>query len=82
MNTLTRPPRSMGQLNDGTRALWALASLAGTAAGAFHGYRRNDSVGWGVWWALMGGLFPIVTVPIAVAQGFGEPEYPEPAYED
>lgn len=39
---------------------------------AYHGYRRNDSVGWAIWWALMGGLFPIVTPAIALAQGFGQ----------
>lgn len=46
--------------------------LASVAASTFHGYRRNQSVGWAVWWGLMGGLFPIVTPAIAVAQGFGK----------
>lgn len=53
-------------------AVWGAASLAGTALGAYHGYKRNNSIGWGLWWGLMGGMFPIVTVPLALAQGFGK----------
>lgn len=54
------------------KVAWALASVAGAAAGAYHGYRRNDSVGWALVWALAGSAFPVITVPIAIAQGFGE----------
>lgn len=53
-------------------AIWGVASVAGTALGAYHGYKRNNSVGWGIWWALMGGMFPVVTVPVALAQGLGK----------
>ena len=52
--------------------LWSLLSTAGVAASAYHGYKRNNSVGWGIAWAFLGGLVPIVTVPIAIAQGFGK----------
>lgn len=45
---------------------------AGTALGAYHGYVRNDSIGWAIWWGLMGGAFPIFTIPVALAQGFGK----------
>jgi hypothetical protein len=61
--------------NPGVRALkigYALAGLAGTAIGAYHGYKRNDSVGWAIGWALLGGLFPIVVIPVAFAQGIGD----------
>src|SRR6185503_2917091 len=51
---------------------WGVASLAGTALGAYHGYKRNNSIGWSLWWGLMGGMFPIVVVPLALAQGFGK----------
>ncbi len=51
---------------------YSIASLAGTAIGAYHGYKRNDSVGWAIGWALLGGLFPIVVIPVAYAQGIGE----------
>ena len=48
--------------------------LAGTALGAYHGYKRTGSLGWTLGWALLGGLFPIITIPVAFAQGFGRPE--------
>jgi hypothetical protein len=49
--------------------LWGAASLVSGAASAYHGIRRNDgSVGWGLWWGLMGTLFPIITPIVAVAQ--------------
>jgi hypothetical protein len=51
---------------------YGLASIAGTAVGAYHGYKRNDSVGWAIGWALLGGLFPVVVIPVAYAQGIGE----------
>lgn len=56
------------------RIFWGVASVVSTGIGAYHGYRRNnDSIGWALWWALMGGMFPIVTPAIAFAQGFGKP---------
>lgn len=51
----------------------SLIGIAGTALGAYHGYKRNGSVAWAVVWGLAGGAVPIVTIPVAVAQGFGEP---------
>lgn len=62
-----------GSLN-GLGVAVSLVSTASMAASAYHGYRRNDSVGWAVWWGFMGGLFPILVPTIAVAQGFGERE--------
>ncbi len=52
------------------KVVWALASVAGTGIGAYHGYKRNDSVGWAIGWALLGGLFPVIVIPVAFAQGF------------
>ncbi len=46
---------------------------AGTAAGAYHGYKRTGSVGWALGWAIAGGVAPIITLPIALAQGFAKP---------
>jgi len=51
---------------------YAIASVAGTGIGAYHGYKRNDSVGWAIVWALLGGLFPVVVIPVAYAQGIGK----------
>ncbi len=53
--------------------IYRLVSLASTAGLAFHGYRRNESVGWAIGWALLGGLAPVIAWPVAFAQGFGKP---------
>lgn len=55
-------------------ATWAVLSAASAGASAYHGYKRNDSVGWAVVWGLLGGAFPVITPAIALAQGFGEPK--------
>ena len=41
-------------------------------ASAYHGYKRNESVGWAIGWAFMGALFPVITPAVALAQGFGQ----------
>lgn len=56
-----------------SRAYMAL-TLAGTSLGAYHGYKRNQSVGWAIGWAFLGGLAPIIAIPIAFAQGLGQPK--------
>jgi hypothetical protein len=56
-----------------TSDLWALASVVGTGLGAFHGYARNQSIGWAIAWGFLGGIAPIITIPVAFAQGFGKP---------
>lgn len=54
--------------------VFSLLGLAGTALGAYHGYRRNrGSIGWAIGWGLLGGMFPVITVPVALAQGYGKP---------
>jgi len=50
---------------------WALSAVS-TGLSAFHGYRRNNSVGWAVVWGAAGALFPVLTPAIAFAQGFGK----------
>lgn len=51
--------------------------LRGAAVGLaiYHGYRRNHSIGWALVWGLLGSAFPLVTVPVALAQGFGQPKH-------
>jgi hypothetical protein len=56
------------------RGLLYLIGTASMAASAFHGYRRNESVGWALWWGFAGAVAPIITPVIAVAQGFGKPK--------
>jgi len=54
--------------------VYGLLGSAGAAAGAYHGYKRhNDSIGWALIWAFLGALAPVITVPVAFAQGFGKP---------
>ncbi len=45
---------------------------ASIAASAYHGYKRNRSTGWAIWWGVMGAIFPIITPAVAIAQGFGK----------
>lgn len=48
-------------------------SLLSAAASGYHGYKRNQSIGWGFVWFTLGGMFPIFTPVIAVAQGYAKP---------
>lgn len=52
--------------------VWSALGVVGGAMGAYHGYKRNNSLGWGIAWALLGSMFPIITIPISLAQGFGK----------
>ena len=51
---------------------WMAASVLSGALCTYHGYKRNDSVGWALGWGALGSLFPVVTPVIALAQGFGK----------
>jgi hypothetical protein len=53
---------------------WMLAGVVSGGLCAYHGYKRNDSVGWAIVWGLLGGAFPVITPAIALAQGFGKPK--------
>ena len=50
----------------------ATVELTSVALSTYHGYKRNNSLGWALWWGFMGGLFPVITPVIAFAQGFGK----------
>jgi len=56
----------------GLAIAYGIAGVAGAAIGAYHGYKRNDSVGWAIAWAFLGSLAPVVVIPVAYAQGIGE----------
>jgi hypothetical protein len=60
-----------GTFSVGKAALWT-ANTAAFMALVYHGYKRNDSVGWALMWGLLGGLVWPITVPVALAQGFGK----------
>lgn len=53
--------------------VWTVAGTAASAALAYHGYKRNNSVGWAIGWFLLGAFWP-VSLPIAFAQGFAKPK--------
>lgn len=61
-----------GFSDDQWASFWDVLSVTGTLTGAYHGYVRNNSVGWAIGWAIMGGLFPYITIPVSLAQGFGQ----------
>lgn len=69
-------PNGIGLMGDDGSSpwgtFWAIASTASMAASAYHGYKRNDSVGWAIGWGILGALFPVITPTIAVAQGYGK----------
>jgi len=46
---------------------------AATPVLAYHGYKRNNSVGWAVAWGLFGSMVWPITLPVAFAQGFAKP---------
>lgn len=51
---------------------YMLLSLVGSGAGAYHGYKRTQSVGWAIGWGMFGSLIPFVAIPVALYQGFGK----------
>jgi hypothetical protein len=54
------------------KKIGGVAAIASAIASGFHGYRRNHSIAWGAAWFVLGGIFPIFTPVIAVAQGYGK----------
>jgi hypothetical protein len=78
--TYIRPPFAMSGLGaDAPDAapsvleqIWPWFSLAGALTGAYHGYKRNQSIGWALGWGILGSMLPIFTIPLSLAQGFGE----------
>lgn len=56
----------------GLGTVWGIAGTVAMGALAYHGYKRNNSIGWALVWGVFGGLIWPLTVPIALAQGFGK----------
>lgn len=48
-------------------------SAGAGAALTYHGYRRTGSIGWAIVWGLLGSFAFPIAVPVALAQGFGQP---------
>ena len=55
-------------------AIFGVLSTLSMAVSLYHGYARNNSLGWGLWWGLMGTLFPVATPVVALAQCKRGPE--------
>lgn len=51
---------------------WAVLGAISMGVSAYHGYKRNKSVGWALVWGLMGGVLPVITPAVAIAQGYGK----------
>lgn len=75
----THPLASLGtngttggyQMSLAQKTLW-LAGLASVPVLGYHGYKRNDSVGWALVWGIFGSIVWPITVPVAFAQGYGK----------
>lgn len=60
-------------LGSASGTVWGILSAASVGVSAYHGYKRNNgSIGWAIGWAMLGGLFPVITPAIALAQGLGK----------
>lgn len=61
---------ALGSPTDGA---YRLLSLTGATTGAYHGYKRhNGSIGAAIGWFFLGAFFPVITIPVSLAQGFGK----------
>lgn len=60
----------LGTVRWGVVAVWG----ASIVASAIHGYKRhNGSVGAAIGWGVMGGVVPVITPIVALAEGYGQP---------
>jgi hypothetical protein len=66
-------PRALANFGyDDATDLYYYLAVASSGVCAYHGYKRNDSVGWALVWAVAGMVLPVVTPAVAIAQGFGK----------
>ena len=49
-----------------------VASVLSTPVLAYHGYRRTGTVGNALLWGILGAIVWPITVPVALAQGYGK----------
>lgn len=59
--------------SSGLSTAYAILSTVSMAASAYHGYKRNNSIGWALGWGLLGSMFPVITPVVALAQGYAKP---------
>lgn len=70
--SLGRGGLGQGLVTTPVRSALYLAGLASIPVLGYHGYKRNNSVGWALVWGIFGSLVWPVTVPVAFVQGFGK----------
>lgn len=51
---------------------WRIAAVAGAGTGAYHGWKRTGKVWPAVGYSLLGGVLPVVGIPVMFAQGFAK----------
>lgn len=61
-----------GRIPLGVWISYSIISSVASVAGAYHGYKRNNSVGWAVAWFFLSGMFPLIAMPVAFAQGYAK----------
>lgn len=69
------PPVSEGAetVKEIAKQAYGVAAVASMGACFYHGLKRNDSIGWGIGWGILGSMFPVVTPLFAVYEGFAVP---------
>lgn len=63
---------SEGRIPLGVWISYSIISSVASVAGAYHGYRRNNSLGWAIAWFFLSGMFPLIAMPVAFAQGYAK----------
>lgn len=56
------------------KTVYGIGSLVAVPALTYHGYKRNNSVGWAPGWAAISAFFWPIAGAVALAQGFGKPK--------
>lgn len=62
-----------GVVSEVVSAAYMIGATVSGPACAYHGYKRNKSVLWALWWGFAGSVFFPIAPVIAAAQGFGKP---------
>lgn len=63
---------SMGDAVSTVQSIMTMLRIPGMIGGVYHGYKRNQSIGWALAWGAAGYLSPVITGVVSYAQGFGK----------
>lgn len=70
---VSQPPAQTQAQSSTLKTVMTIGGWVGSIAGAYHGYKRTESIGWAIGWSMLGGAFWPLALPIMAAQGFGKP---------